>query len=722
MKTWIRHLARSLRLAPATALRLAQGAALAAALLCAAAAAAAEPAADTSNWKCEQCPFFAGYDAGAELGALVASGANASFGRYTGIDRGHGYVDAAAQGAWHGADGNYARYDLERLGLAARDGTIELGRDGSYALTLGYDGQPTRLYDSTVTPYRGAGGGSLTLPAGWVAAGTTGTMSALGASLAPLRLEYDRRTAVLTGHYVAAPGWTLYGELSRQEKDGTGLIGASFLTQAIELPRPIDYVTTAVEAGVRWSGRLTSLRVGYSGSWFQDHGNTLSFANPYPPIVPGATAGRLALPPDNNLQQLSASGEWRLPQWTTTLSVAASVGRLRQDQAFLPLSTLPGAGGLAESSLGGELRLSHYALGLASRPVAKLYLRGTASYDGRDDRTPSLTVPSYIVTDTFPGGAATSVRYGQDRTRLEGSADYGLMRWLRVGVGGSYKDVHYAPGQAVTWTDDGQGFARAVITPRSDLTLTLKGGGATRKASGFDAAALPANESPLIRAYNVAPRDRRFYSLSASWSISPTLTWSLEGFAANDDYRLSALGLSSVHERRGATTLSWAPQERLSLYLDGGYQRLSSLQYGYTGAVTAPWQSVDRERFWNLGAGVHAVFAQRWDLTLDYVHAPSYGSNDTLAGGLAPSFPENTTKLDAVRLDLRYRWSGALTLHVRYAYEKYDSSDWAFLGVGPATIANLLTVGRSPWAHDVNLVGLTVQYRFGTGVAAPKSD
>ena len=694
---------------------------VAAAAFAAATAVAAEPVADTSNWKCEQCPFFTGYDAGAELGALVASGANASYGRYTGIDRGHGYVDAAAQGEWHGADGNYARYDLERLGLASRDGLIEIGRDGSYALKLDYDGQPTRLYDNTLTPYLGAGSGTLTLPTGWVTAGGTAGMSKLGADLAPLKLEYDRRTAALSGHYLAGSGWTFYGELSRQEKDGTGLIGASFLNSAIELPRPIDYVTNGVEAGVRWQGRLASLRIAYLGSWFQDNSSTLTFANPYAPVGPGGSEGRLALPPDNNLQQLFASGELRLPQWTTTATFNASVGRLRQDEAFLPLSSLPGSAVLPESSLGGDVRLSHYALGLSSRPVTKLYLRGTASYDGRDDGTPVLTVP-YIVTDTVPGGTATSLRYGQDRTRAEGSADYALTRWLRIGIGGSFKGMHYAPGQPVSWTQDGQGFGRAVITPLADLTLTLKGGGATRKASGFDAAVLPDNENPLIAPFNFAPRDRRFGSLTGSWSISPTLSWSLEAFAANDDYRLSPLGLRSVHERRGATTLSWAPQERLSLYLDGGYQRLYSLQYGYTGALTPPWQVADRERFWNLGAGVHAVFAQRWDLTLDYVHAPSYGSNDTLAGGFAQAFPENASKLDSVRFDLRYRWSTALSLHLRYAYEKFDSSDWAFAGVGPATIANLLSVGRSPWAHDVNLVGLTVQYRFGTVAAAPKSD
>ncbi len=38
------------------------------------------------------------------------------------------------------------KYDLRDLGLASREGIIEAGQDGRYAIALGYDGQPNRLY------------------------------------------------------------------------------------------------------------------------------------------------------------------------------------------------------------------------------------------------------------------------------------------------------------------------------------------------------------------------------------------------------------------------------------------------------------------------------------------------------------------------------------------------------------------------------------------------
>ena len=70
---------------------------------------------DTSGWKCTQCPFLDGYESEAEAGLLSASGANASYGRYTGIDHGGTYVDAGGSGQMRGDDGSYASYDLSLI-------------------------------------------------------------------------------------------------------------------------------------------------------------------------------------------------------------------------------------------------------------------------------------------------------------------------------------------------------------------------------------------------------------------------------------------------------------------------------------------------------------------------------------------------------------------------------------------------------------------------------
>jgi MtrB/PioB family decaheme-associated outer membrane protein len=688
---------------------------LAAALVATAAAADAPTAStstpDTTDWKCTQCPFLRSAEGDAEVGALYADGANSSFGHYTGIDHSGAYADVGASGQMRSDDGDYANYDLERLGLASRDGYVEGGREGRYDLRISYDGQPTRLYDTAVTPFRG-NGATLDLPAGWTAAGSTGGMSVLAQSLAPVNLGYDRRTVALLARFFASPSWTLFGEFRRQEKIGTDFTSASFLTQAVQLPQPIDYVTDSFETGAAWAGRIASFRLSYTGSWFEDDSDALNFANPYLPIVPGSTEGRLGVPPGNTLQQLAAAGNLRPPWWATTLTYSASVATLRQNDAFLPVSTLAGAGVPAPGALDGDVHLSHYALGLATRPLAKLSLRGNATYDGRDDKTNPLAI-AYIVTDTFPGGTAITPRYSEDHVRLDGGADYALAHWLKIGVGGKLDDIHYGPGQVVTWTQNAQSWGRATITPITSLSVTLKYGNALRKVSSFDIGALPPEENPLIFEYDYAPRDRVFSTLTGAWSATSTLTWSVEGSLAKDDYRSSPLGLQAVHEQRASTTLTWTPRSTLSAYVDGGYERLFNLQSGYSGLGTTPWLAADTERFWNMDVGGRWVPQERWTLTLDYLIAPSYDDTDSTVGSLSQAFPQSWTKLDSTRLQVAYQWTSSLQIHFRYTRETYNSNDWALNGVGPSTIPNLLALGVQPYRDNVNLFGLTVRYDFG---------
>ena len=560
------------------------------AILCGGFVRADTPPPDTSEWRCKLCPFFQGYAAEVDAGPMYASGANDSYGRYTGINHSATYADLGASGQWRDSDGAYAQYQLANLGLASRDGRIDAGREGRYDVQLDYHGQPSRLFDTTATPYRGAGSDELTLPGNWVTAGSTGGMSELRRSLSPVGIDTDRRTLSLTGKLFAGTHWTVYTRLSHQEKKGTGLTSASFLSDAAQLPEPIDYTTDTLEGGASWVGRIANVRIAYSGSWFQDHTDSLTWQNPYLPLLPGESLGRMALPPSNNLQQGSLSGEVQLPILKAThLSYSASLGRLRQNDAFLPDSTLPGSVVPAQGSLNGNVRISHYALALSSRPSTPLYLRGTAAYDGRDDHTAVLAIP-YTITDELQGGTFPAPRYGEDRTRLDGSADYRLRPWISVGIAGNYLHTHYSPGQVSSSAEESRSWAHVLANPWSSLSVDLKVGNARRKTSAFNASALPVTESPLLRAYNYAPRDENFYSLRGSWSITPTLSWALEGTWTDDAYRLSPLGLQEGRDRRLSSTAAWAPRESLTLYANVTYQRITTLQNGAIGTGATGWQ------------------------------------------------------------------------------------------------------------------------------------
>ncbi|HTW75693.1 MAG TPA: MtrB/PioB family decaheme-associated outer membrane protein [Steroidobacteraceae bacterium] len=673
---------------------------------------------DTSRWACSRCPFFHGNSGQVQAGMLYANGANASYGRYTGLDHTGGYADAAASGQWAGRDGAYLNYRFEDLGLPARGGDVDGGQAGRYDLQLIYQGQPERLYDTTATPYLGAGSPSLTLPSDWVRASSTAAMAALDSSLSAYDIGFNRSSVALLGQLFATTQWTLFADFSHQQENGSSLGGGSFLTEAVQLPEPIDYQTNTLEAGASWAGRIASVRIAYTGSWFQDDNASLSWQNPYLPLVAGSDAGRLALPPSNTLQQGSLTGNVRVPLFSaTTLTYSASLGRLGQDAAFLPTSTLPDSTLPAPGALNADVQLSHYRVALASRVLAALYLRGSATYDGRDDRTAPLKF-TQVITDELPGGEAITPLYSEDRTHLEGSADYRFLRWLKLGTAGDYLRTRFSPGQLVDETGQQRAWGYLDATPLSAFSVSAKAGSSTRRAGPLDTAALPPGENPLLLAYEYAPLQQQFIDLSAGWTLSAALSWALQSRWDDDTYPLSRLGLQGGRDRDLSSTLNWTPRSGLSVYFDGGYQRLTALQNGAIGDGSPLWQLSDAQYFWTGGGGGQWVPRPRWSLTLDYMHAGTRANELIAAGAPAQLFPQIDSTLDSLTLAMTYQWSAALRLRLRYGFEHFGSNDWALQGVYADTVPNLLAMGAQPYREDVNLVGASFLYSFGRRAAA----
>ncbi len=84
----------------------------------AAATAGADNAAgvDTSDWKCESCPFQQEYEAEVDAGALYVDEDSAKFGEYNGLNEKGAYADVGARGGIRSVSGNLYDYSLEVLG------------------------------------------------------------------------------------------------------------------------------------------------------------------------------------------------------------------------------------------------------------------------------------------------------------------------------------------------------------------------------------------------------------------------------------------------------------------------------------------------------------------------------------------------------------------------------------------------------------------------------
>ncbi len=673
---------------------------------------------DTSEWTCSSCPFQDEYEGEASLGAGWISDDSAKFGEWNGLDEKGAHALADMQGSSRSAEGNYWRYAGSDLGLDSREASLALGRAGLGEIRLDYDGVAHRRFDTTQSPFDRNGRGRLVLPAGWVSSGGTAGLAALPATLDPARMGSERRgfgaalEARLGGRFDVSLDWR------REEQLGTGMGYAKLLTVATALPMPVEASTDTLEFSSSWRGKRGFLRLSYLLSTYDNDITAVTFDNPFTPLAPDTSLGRISTAPDNSAWQVAIDGSLRLP-WQGVLSFRLTDGSMEQDDAFLPISTsaVLGATPLARPRLDGQVDTSHHRVGLSLQPTDWLRGRGSYRFDRRDDNSPDLSV-QYVIGDSATGGLATSRRYSYERTRFEASGEADVFDWLQVGAGADQDELERT-GQAVDRSRETRTFGRIRFRPHSTVELNATGGDSYREASLYRVPTLLPAENPLLRKFNQANRNRDFAQGMLSWSPLPALSFAAEALYASDDYERSPLGLQGSDDRRFAGMGSWAINERLTVYVSSGLQRIDTRQTGQEGVpgATVAWSADHEDRFRTWGGGLQwRPEDERWRVSVDYSQADAKGRIVvTSASPLAADgpLPLLESELKSARMTLGYRVNERLQLRLAYAFEEYDSSDWALASVGPATLPNVLGFGAIPHRYSVHAVGLSFTFRFG---------
>src|SRR5262249_20998570 len=182
----------------------------------------------------------------------------------------------------------------------------------------------------------------------------------------------------------------------------------------------------------------------------------VTWQNPYSatPWTGGATGlpasfdfplGRIGVAPDNDFHQLSFDGSYDI-SYTTHAALSASLGRMSQNEGFLPYTITPGlvSTPLPRSSLEGEID-TRFLLGrLSLRPTRALSVVASVRYDERDNRTPQsefIYVGGDIQLQPPPASDSDRIRTNLARSwrKMQGTleASYRLpeARTLVVGIG-----------------------------------------------------------------------------------------------------------------------------------------------------------------------------------------------------------------------------------------------------------------------------------------------
>jgi len=264
------------------------------------AATAATAQVDTSQWKCTSCPYPKGTTGSVDVGVGAVTEASQKFGDYTGLDRKGAFAIVDGNVSRRGDDGYYADLWGGDLGLDSRRLYGRAGREGLYSLNVGYAEIPRHFTENAATPFLGRGGSVLTLPAGFPAADTASMP--LGSTLQPTDIGFKYKRLDLGGTLVGGRGWSANLSLRHDERDGTRATSGSFFSSASQLIAPVNEKTDQAELTVGYATRKLQATVSYQFSSFRNDDPGLTWSNPFFPVVAGATAGQLALAPDNQFQ------------------------------------------------------------------------------------------------------------------------------------------------------------------------------------------------------------------------------------------------------------------------------------------------------------------------------------------------------------------------------------------------------------------------------------
>ncbi len=671
---------------------------------------------DTSEWQCEYCPFDDGYRAEVDAGIGYVSDDVARFGNGTGQDAKEAFIGLGGAGRYL-KDGTEVTWYAEDLGQDSRVLSVSGGRPGKYELGVDYRELPYRLFDSTSTIFTPSGAGVLSLPASWVAAGTTAGFTELDATLAPVKSEKDRQIIEFGAKYLATRKVKLYADYSRQKRDGVSVMSGSQFTQSAFLPRPVDDYTDQINAGVRFSVGSLNLGLAYFGSFYRNDVDSLTWDNPFT-TAPGAEQGRLALEPDNDFQQFSLTGVYRTAALNTVVAFSTALGRGEQNVVFLPYTinaTLP-ISALPSSSLDGQVDTSNYALTITSRPYKRTNIRFSYRYDERDNQTP-VSMWSRVITDTFPnGGAEANVPYSFERAKLNLSGSFKLFDTVKISAGYDRTELDRDFQEVANQTED-SGWGKVRWRPTSYLEASFRGGAATREIDAYDTdVAISLGQNPLMRKYNLAYRYREFaeFTLLASMPQRP-VSVGISYLFADDSYSKSVLGITDSEENRINVDVNWAVSDKASFYLNAGSDSIDATQLGSETLPGPTWQAFHDDSFTHFGGGFRvAGLSEKVDLTLDYTH--SDGETEILFEGQGASnvpLPKLESMMDSLRLTMNYQMSERMAFILGLRYERFETADWALDGVQPDTIPVVLTMGADAYDYDVWVVGIGVRYRIG---------
>jgi len=451
-------------------------------------------------------------------------------------------------------------------------------------------------------------------------------------------------------------------------------------------------------------------------SLFRNGADSLTWSNPFTPVVAGSTTGQLALAPDNEFHQLVAVAGYQIaPKLRASGELA--VGRMLQNAAYVAPTLNPSLAAslpaLPDQSLHGRADTFDASARLSAEPMEGLHVNAVYTRNVRDNNTPRQSYPA-ISTDMFLGPVPRTNQpfsFTQDRFRLDADARIPLGMKLNAGI---EQDEHQRTLQEVVHTHETTVWGRLIARPSEASSVALKLAHGERTHSTYGVATwVSPPENPLLRKFYLADRSRDGIDLRADWTIAETVNVGVGLDLASDRYSNSAVGLLEDRSAALAADVSAPLDDQTQVHAFAQSQRVRSLQAGSQSFGGPDWSARTTDHFDIFGVGAKRLLLKgRVELAADLAISRARSNVRVDAGSSDPAFPNAKTASQDVRLNATYRLADKVSLIGMYWYQRYDARDWRLDGISPGTVANLLALGEQAPNYHVHVLQLGLRYRY----------
>jgi MtrB/PioB family decaheme-associated outer membrane protein len=542
-------------------------------------------------------------------------------------------------------------------------------------------------------------------------------------------LGLQRNKGTLNLEYTPSVPLTLSLDASRETRKGTRAMGASFgFNHAVEVPEPIDFVTSELKGKVEYSKAWTTLQAGYDLSVFDNEDKALIWDNPYRLAdrtysVPfgayvngdGSSRGQMALEPSNNAQNFFLNGVLKIMKYTR-LTGSFSYGIFSQNDRLLPytINTAlanpavgdPSALQAPRETARAKAHIVSFDLRLNSRvfktDALSAYLNaGYRSYDFAN-KTEALDMPGQARVDqVWESAAAMGEAYAIEPYSFLNSKAFADLSLNLVG------STSLKFGYSRSWIERQMGVQVEGEPENKSHEDTFKVSADTNPVDWFLVRVSYLNSTrrramdgtdPIYPTFNFkryydANRDRSAVDILLGFSVIKNLDLELSYMRGADTYPTADYGLKDDNFDSYSADLTYALGKTTSIYGFYTYElykanqasRQSNADGSFSSNPANDWTAMLKDKVDTIGGGFNTVLVKNklnFDVSYSYSNVKGTSSLYSPPGGtpnLAVDFTKglDTTQLQILKAQLLWKLAPKLSVAFGYWYELYNISDIA---------------------------------------------